>query len=147
MGSERQAVSTSAKVAASSGSSATLRTSGPASTSSALCVAATSSLAKPMSTPTGSLSRSQRDTCVTSGAASDGGAPSRTASTRRSTRPGVPSSRKKHGASLAAAPAQMPVRTRIEAIAPSESGWFLAENGSMLGGMICTRAASSSGGT
>ena len=110
---------------------------GPASTRWRHAPRAGSTRAKPRSTPIGSLSRSQRDTCTTSGVSRAAGAPSRTTSAARSTRPGVPSSRT--NVATRAAPVRRDeagVRRGSRAPRSSSSGWFFAENGSMLGGMI-----------
>ena len=112
-----------------SGSSATAATDGPASNRWA--VGCRQRSAKQRRTPTGSLSRSQRETWTTSGTCSGIGA-SWSSSAARSTRPWVPSWRRNTAADPP--PAARPDRARIALTASGPISWFLAEKASIEGG-------------
>ena len=70
--------------------------------------------------------------------------PSRITSATRSTRPGVPSSRTNMQVQLSAVAvlSTSPMCLKIARTLTSSSGWFFAENGSIVGGITNARLAS-----
>jgi len=100
---------------------------------------------KPRITPTGSLSRSHRETWTTSGAVAGGGGAGSAA--RRITIPIVPSVRTNPGTAVSLSqPDTSPAVVRIARTVFGASCWFFGEKASMDGGMITIRVGSSPGG-
>ena len=98
--------------------------------------------ANPLITPSGSLSRSKRETCSTIGSGARSGRSS-SISARRSTRSGVPSIRWNVGATFAAPSWLKPATSRIAATISGSSSAFLGENASITGAISSILASSS----
>ena len=98
--------------------------------------------ANPLITPSGSLSRSQRETCSTIGSAERSGRSS-SMSARRSTRSGVPSIRRNVGAALPGVSSLKPAQWRMAVTVSGSSSAFLGENASITGAINSILASSS----